>query len=80
MLSLKRQSYENYYFEYFVARRDEKVRYEVTGNSVRHTTGRIGSGSAKLGYEYTVFACGMNSEDGDGLIVPLISTIILPED
>ncbi len=71
---------ENYYFEYFVARRDEKVRYVVTGNSIRQTSGSIGSGSAKLGYEYTVFACGMNSEDGDGLIVPLISTIILPED
>ena len=70
----------NYYFEYFVTRNDEKVRYVVTGNSISQTSGSIGSGTAKLGFEYTVYACGLNDEDGDGLIVPLISTIILPED
>ena len=70
---------ENYYFVYFVTRAEDKVRYVVTGNSVSQSSGSLGAGSAKLGYEYTVHACGFNEEVG-GLIVPLISTIILPED
>ena len=71
---------DDYYFEYFVTRRAEKVRYVVTGNSIRQTSGSAGAGGAKLGFEYTVYSCGLSDEDGDGLIVPLISTIILPED
>lgn len=79
-LDKEKKILDDYYFEYFVTRRAEKVRYVVTGNSIRQTSGSIGAGGAKLGFEYTVYSCGLSDEDGDGLIVPLISTIILPED